>query len=154
FDASGNNRCTNTIACQPISASPSIVRNLAAPTLGVIVATGGADWARTAFASNPYYALGFDAAAAATATEYFSRPLSSITPPASPGAGNGPGVVSVPMALRSYAQLTIAGSDLYADVTELALGSTNQLAQAATVPGAYGTVWVWPNVNNGIGNAA
>src|SRR6185312_11190280 len=48
FDANGSKvgNCTSGIACQPIGVSPTVVRNNSGD-LDVVVATGGADWART-----------------------------------------------------------------------------------------------------------
>jgi hypothetical protein len=42
--------------------------------------------------------------------------------------------------MRSYAQLSITGTDLYAQLTELAVNNNHQLAMPTVFPGTYGTV--------------
>jgi hypothetical protein len=149
FDASGSKCTSSTVACQPIGAPITIVRNTKGSELGALVVTGGADWARTTAAAQTHKLYAFDPEKTSTATEYASRTLPSITPPVSSAPGAGSGVAGTAMALRSYAQMMVSGSDLYADVTSISVGSTAQLQQPAITPGTYGTVLRFANINDG-----
>ncbi len=146
--------CATGIACEPIGVSPTIVRNLNGD-LDVLVATGGADWARQTTdkgdltaTTNQSYVTGFDAN---TGTQFPPSPfkLDGIQPPASLAGGSSPGTTNlVPLSLRAYAQLTVAGSDLYADVTSISIGSMQQLLLPLMTPGTYGNVEKWSNINS------
>src|SRR5262249_40876826 len=54
----------------------------------------------------------------------------------------------VPLSLRAYAQLTVAGSDLYANVTSISIGNLQQLLLPLMTPGTYGNVLKWSNINS------
>jgi hypothetical protein len=150
--ANGTGGCSSTtVACQPIGVSPTVVRN-SAGTFDVIVATGGADWARlptnATYTTNQSYLTGFDAT---TLTQFptTALKLGGIQPPASAAGGSSPGTTNlVPLSLRAYAQLTVAGSDLYANVTSISVGSMQQLLLPLITPGTYGTVLKWSNINS------
>jgi hypothetical protein len=163
FDASAS--CTPGVACQPIGASPTLLANSRnGPSLAVLVATGGVDWARAATdagdltaTTNLSYVYGFDAQATATTSAYFSRSFGGVTTPTSAAAGSAPGVVSVPLSLRGYASLTVSGTDLYADVTSVGLNTIAQLVQLvepAITPGTWGATLRWSNVSSGSGVSA
>lgn len=155
FDA--NSRIGNcsaaTVACQPIGVSPTISRNDNGD-FDVLVATGGADWARQTTdkgdltaTKNQFYVIGFDAT---TGTQFPSSPfkLGGIQPPASSAGGVSAGTTTlVPLSLRAYAQLTVAGSDLYANVTSISIGNLSQLLQPLVTPGTYGNVERWLSIN-------
>ncbi|MCU1281223.1 MAG: Type fimbrial biosis protein PilY1 [bacterium] len=143
--------CTSGIACQPIGVSPTIVRSVTG-NFDVVVATGGADWARqptdAGATINQSYLTGFDAT---TLAQFPTAPfkLGGIQPPASAAGGSSPGTTNqVPLSLRAYAQLTVAGSDLYANVTSISVGSMQQLLLPLVTPGTYGTVLKWSNINS------
>ena len=138
--------CASGVACQPIGVSPTIVLN-GNGDFDVLVATGGADWARQTTdkgdltaTKNQSYVTGFDAT---TYTNFPTSPfkLGGIQPPASAAGGSSPGTTNlVPLSLRAYAQLTVAGSDLYANVTSISIGSMQQLLLPLMTPGTYGNV--------------
>jgi hypothetical protein len=149
--------CASGVACQPIGVSPTIVKELAG-SFDVVVATGGADWARattngtgsgasSTATTNQSYLTGFDAT---TGAQFPTTPfrLGGIQPPASAAGGSSPGVTQVPMSLRAYAQLTVAGEDLYANVTSISIGSMQQLLQPIMTPGTYGTILKWNKINS------
>ena len=146
--------CTSGQACQPIGVSPTIVLNTNGD-YDVLVATGGADWARQTtdkgdLTATQYlsYVTGFDAT---TGTTFPSKPFSlgGIQPPASAAGGSSPGTSNqVPLTLRAYAQLTVAGSDLYANVTSISIGSMQQLLLPLMTPGTYGNVLRWTGINS------
>jgi hypothetical protein len=145
---------STTVACQPIGVSPTIVLNTNGD-FDVVVATGGADWARAATdkgdqtaTKNQSYLTGFDAT---TLTQFppTALKLGGIQPPVSAAGGSSPGNANlVPLSLRAYAQLTVAGSDLYANVTSISIGSMQQLLQPLMTPGTYGNVLKWSNINS------
>jgi hypothetical protein len=124
FDASVQAGCPNGVACQPLGASPSIARLGSTQTLTAFLATGGADWAR--LPSQLSYIYAFDLTSGA---RMFAAAFAGVQPPA-----------GATMPLRSYAQLSIAGTDLYAQLTELAVNNNHQLAMPTVFPGTYGTV--------------
>jgi hypothetical protein len=154
YDASTIGGCASGVACQPIGVSPTIVRNENGD-FDVLVATGGADWARATTnksdqtaTTNPSYLTGFDAN---TGTQFPTTAfkLGGIQPPASAAGGSSPGTTTlVPLSLRAYAQLTVAGSDLYANVTSISIGSMQQLLLPLMTPGTYGNVLKWTNINS------
>ncbi|HEY1587876.1 MAG TPA: hypothetical protein VGH63_19385, partial [Polyangia bacterium] len=153
------NLCASGVACQPIGVSPTVVLNLSGD-FDVLVATGGADWARQTTdksdltaTKNQFYVTGFRAQTPATAspTQFPTAPfkLGGIQPPASTAGGSSPGTTTlVPLSLRAYAQLTVAGSDLYGNVTSISLGNMSQLLQPLVTPGTYGNVERWLNINS------
>ena len=161
FDANSSKvgNCTSGIACQPIGVSPTVVRNTSGD-LDVVVATGGADWARTTTdksdltaTTNQFYVTGFDATTqtGTTITYFPSSPfkLGGIQPPASAAGGTSNGTTNlVPLSLRAYAQLTVAGEDLYANVTSISIGSLQQLLLPLMTPGTYGNVERWTKINS------
>jgi hypothetical protein len=149
FDASGS-RCSDSgIACEPIGAPITIVRNLKGPPLGAVVVTGGADWARTPAANQSYHIYEFDPQADALTGGYASRALPAMTPPVSGAPGAGAGITGTSMSLRSFSQPTVSGSDLYAAVTTLSVGQLSQAVQPLITPGTYGTVLRFANINDG-----
>jgi hypothetical protein len=131
-------KCGTNVTCQPIGGSPSIGKYGTTSALGVFVPTGGADWARSATTHS--YAMGFDAT---SGTKFFERDLGTVTPPANTGAGG----VAAAMPLRAYAQISIAGTDVFADTTTLSVGNLNSLVLPVLYPGQYGQVWRWSNLN-------
>ena len=153
------NLCASGVACQPIGVSPTVVLNLSGD-FDVLVATGGADWARQTTdksdltaTKNLSYVTGFRAQTPATAspTQFPTTPfkLGGIQPPASAAGGSSPGTTTlVPLSLRAYAQLTVAGSDLYANVTSISIGNMSQLLQPLVTPGTYGNVERWLAINS------
>ena len=148
------NCSASTVACQPIGVSPTIVLNDNGD-YDVLVATGGADWARQTTdksdltaTKNLSYVTGFNAT---TYANFPSSPFSlgGIQPPVSAAGGSSPGNSNaVPLTLRAYAQLTVAGSDLYANVTSISIGSMQQLLLPLMTPGTYGNVLRWSNINS------
>lgn len=153
YNANGIGGCLSGVACQPIGVSPTIVRNTNGD-FDVLVATGGADWARATTdksdltaTTNQSYLTGFDAT---TLTQFppTAFKLGGIQPPVSAAGGSSAGTANpVPLSLRAYAQLTVAGTDLYADVTSISIGSMQQLLQPLMAPGTYGNVLKWSNIN-------
>ena len=149
-----------TNACQPIGVSPTIVRSSNGTDFYVLVATGGADWARQTTdksdltaTTHQSYVTGFVAKTPATTavTQYPTSPfkLGGIQPPASAAGGSSPGTSTlVPLSLRAYAQLTVAGTDLYANVTSISIGNMSQLLQPLVTPGTYGNVERWLGINS------
>ncbi|MCA1663437.1 MAG: hypothetical protein LC659_04065, partial [Myxococcales bacterium] len=147
-------------ACQPIGVSPTIVRNANGTDFDVLVATGGADWARQTTdksdltaTTHQSYVTGFLAKtpAPSSATQFPPSPfkLGGIQPPASSAGGSSPGTTTlVPLSLRAYAQLTVAGTDLYANVTSISIGNMSQLLQPLVTPGTYGNVERWLNIDS------
>ena len=142
------------VACQPIGVSPTIARNVNGD-FDLLVATGGADWARATTdkgdltaTTNLSYVTGFDVS---TLAQYPTHPLplGGIQPPTPSAGGSSPGITPVPMALRAYAQLTVTGTDLYADVTSISIGNMRQLVQPLITPGSYGTVLRWSRIDDG-----
>jgi hypothetical protein len=128
--------CASGFACQPIGASPSIALT-SAGKLEVLVITGGSDSARDF--SNSFYMGGFDAS---TNAQLFT-PLvtgSLATLPEGPVPTGG-------MPLRGYAALTISGTVAFADTTTLGINNMAQVVQPALVPGQYGDVRRWDQVN-------
>jgi hypothetical protein len=153
YDASTIGGCASGVACQPIGVSPTIVRATSGG-FDVLVATGGADWARaatnatgSAASTNQSYLTGFDAS---TLAQFPPSPfaLGGVQPPASAAGGSSPGITQVPLSLRAYAQLTVAGSDLYASVTSISVGSMQQLLLPLMTPGTYGNILKWSNINS------
>jgi len=142
-------KCANSaLSCQPIGASASIGRyGTASPEpLAAFVGTGGADWARSTTVHS--YALGFALGNGSTqpgGATILDRDLGTVTPPVSTTAGG----TSNPMPLRAYSQLSIAGTDLYADTTTLSLGNMNQMVLPVLYPGTYGQIERWGNLNTG-----
>ncbi|MGZ3442881.1 MAG: hypothetical protein ACXVDD_25345, partial [Polyangia bacterium] len=150
YNANSIGGCANGVACQPIGVSPTIVRNTAG-NFDVLVATGGADWARlptdATYTTNQSYLTGFDATTLAQFPTSALK-LGGIQPPASAAGGSSPGTANqVPLSLRAYAQLTVAGEDLYANVTSISIGSMQQLLLPLVTPGTYGTVLKWSKIN-------
>jgi hypothetical protein len=152
YNANAIGGCATGVACQPIGVSPTVVRSTNG-SFQIVVATGGADWARTTTdaadltaVTNQSYLTGFNAT---TLAQFPATPLAlgGIQPPASNAGGSSPGIVKVPMSLRAYAQLTVAGSDLYANVTSIAVGSMQQLLLPLISAGSYGNVLKWSNIN-------
>ena len=142
------------MACQPIGVSPTIVRNTGADfdvhrgdrrrRLGAPTTDKGDLTATT----NQSYVTGFDAK---TGTQFPTTPfkLGGIQPPVSAAGGSSNGTANaVPMSLRAYAQLTVAGTDLYANVTSISIGSMQQLLLPLMTPGTYGNVERWLNINS------
>ena len=154
YDANSIGGCSSGVACQPIGVSPTIVRNTNGD-FDVIVATGGADWDRSATdkgdltaTTNQSYLTGFDATTLAQFPPTALK-LGGIQPPVSGAGGSSPGNTNlVPLSLRAYAQLTVAGSDLYANVTSISIGSMQQLLLPLMTPGTYGNVLRWTNINS------
>lgn len=148
FDASAG--CSPNVACQPIGVSPTIGRHGADNRLAAFVATGGTDWARSATTQS--YAFGFDlppsTGGLAVAKPFFQAALGTVKPPLPDGT------ISTAFPLRAYAQLAIAGTDLYANATVLALNTTNQLIQPVMFPGTYGQVLRWGGLNEVIDTSA
>ncbi len=143
-DASSS--CANGIACQPIGVSASVGRD-GAGNLVAYVGTGGADFARVPTLNSK--ALGFKIGAPGqSSTSFFSQNLGTITLP----TGSAPANVSLTWPLRSYAQLTIAGTDLYAVATTLSVGDAGQLALPLQFPGIYGQVLRWGGLDSTIGS--
>lgn len=134
FDAGIQAGCAAGYSCQPINAPPSIVKHTDG-TFGVLVGTGGTDWARQTPTSN-YYLMGFDPKTAARSFSPIA--LGSVSPP-SPQPANQP--------IRVYSQPVITGSDLYVQGTSLAVGNINQLIYPAMFPGPYGKVLRLNNAN-------
>jgi hypothetical protein len=151
YNANSIGGCASGVACQPIGVSPTIVRNTTG-NFDVVVATGGADWARlptnATYTTNQSYLTGFDATTLAQFPPSALK-LGGIQPPVSAAGGSSPGTTNlVPLSLRAYAQLTVAGSDLYANVTSISVGSMQQLLLPLVTPGTYGTVLKWTNINS------
>ncbi|HEX9103028.1 MAG TPA: hypothetical protein VF997_12535, partial [Polyangia bacterium] len=153
YNANGIGGCQPGVACQPIGVSPTVIRNTNGD-LDVVVATGGADWARQTTDKgdltatlNQSYVTGFDAN---TGTQFPASAfkLGGIQPPPSAAGGSSAGTANlVPLSLRAYAQLTVAGSDLYANVTSISIGSMQQLLLPLMTPGTYGNIERWTNIN-------
>jgi hypothetical protein len=154
YNANTIGSCSPGVACQPIGVSPTIVRNDSSG-YDVVVATGGADWARATTdkadltaTTNQSYVTGFDVT---TKHQFPPTPfaLGGIQPPVSAAGGSSAGNSNpVPLSLRAYAQLTVAGDDLYANVTSISIGSMQQLLLPLTTPGTYGNVLRWKNIDN------
>jgi hypothetical protein len=132
FDTAGNGVCATGIACQPIGVSPTIARRQGIPTFTAFVGTGGADW--DASTTRQSYVFGFDPSSSTQASSVFTQQLGSVTPPS-------PANLALPV--RVYSQLTVAGSDLYAQATVLGINSTSELIVPVMYPGTYGTVLRW-----------
>ncbi|HXU70527.1 MAG TPA: hypothetical protein VN947_14415 [Polyangia bacterium] len=153
YNANSIGGCAAGVACQPIGVSPTIVRN-GNGDFDVLVATGGTDWARATTdksdltaTTNQSYLTGFDATTNAQFPTTALK-LGGIQPPASAAGGSSSGTANlVPLSLRAYAQLTVAGSDLYANVTSISIGSMQQLLLPLMTPGTYGNVLRWTNIN-------
>jgi hypothetical protein len=93
----------------------------------ILAASGGADWADTTTNTN-YYLYGVDPRGTMNVSSpYFRRYLGQLATPAPGGT----------MSLRNYAQMTVRGSDVYANLTTLAIGNMTQLLY----PVVYGGVW-------------
>jgi hypothetical protein len=146
FDTSGS---CGGLACEPIGAPVSIVRNLKGSEFGAVVATGGADWARGPSTTNVFHIYEFDPEATAKTTAYASQVFPGMTPPVSGAPGAGSGTTGTPLALRGFAQPTISGSDVYAEVTTISIGTLSQVVQPLITPGTYGTVLRYANANDG-----
>lgn len=154
YNANTIGGCAAGVACQPIGVSPTIVRNDNGD-FDVLVATGGADWARQTTdkgdltaTTNQFYVTGFDAT---TGTQFPTSAfkLGGIQPPASAAGGSSNGTANlVPLSLRAYAQLTVAGSDLFANVTSISIGSMQQLLLPLMTPGTYGNIEKWTKINS------
>jgi hypothetical protein len=147
FDTAAQGRCAAGITCQPLGASPTVGRRGASSALTVFVATGGADWVRSATAQS--YAFGLDATATAAVDPVWSSTLGTVQNPVRPG-----NVTPLNMPVRAYAQLTVAGTDLYGAATTLAINSFDQLATPSMYPGTYGQLDRWSNLNTAIDGTA
>jgi len=143
--------CAAGMACQPISTSPAISRTNTSPTTptyDAIVATGGADWARST-TTLPYAVYAVDGAATATTTApVFQRSVLAATPDGQLVTPTGP------MPLRVYGQPTVSGGDLWVQATTLAANNTSQLLMPIMFPPAstqaYGLALRWRNVSTTI----
>src|SRR5262249_53093274 len=94
------------------------------------------------------YVVGIDATTG-SAFPSSPLPLGGIQPPVSGAGGTSNGTANkVPLTLRAYAQLTVAGSDLYANVTSISIGNLQQLLLPLMTPGTYGNVLKWSNINS------
>jgi hypothetical protein len=58
------------------------------------------------------------------------------------------------MASRSYAQFTVAGTDVYAETTTLSIGNVNSLIEPLLYPGRYGSIERWQSLDTSIGAGA
>jgi hypothetical protein len=67
-------------------------------------------------------------------------------------AATGPANVVLDFPVRVYAQLTVAGSDLWALATTQSLGSVSQLTTPLMHPGTYGQVLRWGGLNTTFDN--
>src|SRR5262249_32516240 len=106
--------CPTGTACQPISTSVSIVRRLAgAPQFIGLFGTGGASWTSTASGID-YKIYGIDVTGLQLAPFLTLSPGTAATP-----------LGTLP--LRVYAAPTISGSDVFTNVTTLAIDSNNQM---------------------------
>jgi hypothetical protein len=128
YDAAGEGRCSSGISCQPVGVSPTIARRTP-NLLTAFVGTGGTDWASTT--SRQSYALGFNPAATGPTSSVMAQQLGTVQPPSA-------AAMNIP--IRVYAQLTVAGTDLYATGTTLAINTLNSLIQPVLYPGTYGNV--------------
>jgi hypothetical protein len=146
-----NIKCSGTtLACQPIGAPLTIGRVGSAGTLTAFAITGGADWARSATTQS--WAFGFPVpsgtvSSPTTQTATFGQTLGNVTQP------NTLNATGLSFPLRGYAQLTIAGSDLFAEATTLSVGNNTQLILPLLYPGppgGYGQVLVWHGLNGTI----
>jgi hypothetical protein len=137
------NGCGTNSACQPIGASPAVTLT-SSGKLGVLVVSGGSDSARSFGVSN-FYMGGFDAAT--NASLFTAKPLgtlSSLPEGVVPTGG---------MPLRAYAALTISGTAAFSDTTTLAINDMQQVVQPILVPGQYGDVRRWDQINGTPTNA-
>jgi hypothetical protein len=156
-------------SCQPIGVPVAVAKYGTAGDLIAFFGTGGADWA--ASASRSSYAIAFPLtsggyghptapnAALGTVTRStalnslsatIDTPLENLTLP----AGGGILPVSSVMETRSYAQFTVTGKDVYAEVTTLSVGNVNSLIQPLLYPGNYGGIERWQNLDTSIGAGA
>lgn len=146
-----NYKCSSTaLACQPIGASPSVGLDGSLNLIAYVI-TGGADWARSATVHS--YALGFSVPKVGTAglgTLKLDRDLGTVTPPVTTGQGG----TAMAMPLRGYSQLSVAGTDLYADATTVSVGNINQLVLPSIFPGTYGQIEKWGNLNGSVDSVA
>jgi hypothetical protein len=147
--------CAAGVACQPIATSPAIARtgtSPTSPTYDAIVATGGADWARSTTTA-PYFVYAVDGLATSTTTApLFQRSVVAATSDGQLVTPTGP------MPLRVYGQPTVSGGDLWVQATTLAANNTSQLLMPVMYPPAsteaYGLALRWHNVATTIDTTA
>ncbi|MFI5290920.1 MAG: hypothetical protein ACHQ17_14770, partial [Polyangia bacterium] len=138
--------------CQPLGATPSLSLHGSSNTIGAFVVSGGADWARSATASSYVFGvnLGQPNTTVSAGSPFFSSALGTVTLPAGPAPAN----QALAFPLRSYAQPTVAGTDLFIVGTALALNDTTQLSTPSMFPGTYGQVLKYSGLSSTLGTTA